>query len=127
MLAVLHRLFQCLLVIGEQSMNLVVRFLANGMNLWTKLLSGGFRILIEQRLNLIVVLLKQNSDLMLLWRSQLQILCQSSQLLVDRLRPMYMLKAVRNRLRAIEKNLSSMPVRGFNHFTHWRNNAKRII
>jgi hypothetical protein len=69
MLAVLHRLFQCLLVIGEQSMNLVVRFVANSMNLGTKFLSRGFRILIEQRLNLIVVLLKQNSDLVLLRRS----------------------------------------------------------
>lgn len=97
MLAVLHRRFQCLLVIGEQSVNLVMRFLANGMNLWTKLLSRGFWILIEQRLNLVVVLLKQNSDLVLLWLSQLQILCQSSQLLVDRLRRMDMLKLLTRR------------------------------
>jgi hypothetical protein len=92
MLALLHRLFQFFLVVGKQSMNLAVRFVADSVNLLTKLLPRSFRILIEQRLNLIVVLLKQRPDLLLLFRSQLQIFRQASKFLVDRLRRMDVLK-----------------------------------
>src|SRR6266576_1628092 len=73
MLALLHRLLQFFLVIREQSMNLAVRFVADGVNLRTELLSRRLRILIEQRLNLIVVLVEQRPDLLLLFRGQLQI------------------------------------------------------
>ena len=73
-------------------MNLAVRFVADSVNLRTKLLPRSFRILIEQRLNLIVVLLKQRPDLLLLFRSQLQIFRQASKFLVDRLRRMDVLK-----------------------------------
>ena len=55
MLALKHRLFQFLLVIGKQSMNLAVRFVADSVNLRTKLLPRSRRILIEQRLNPIMV------------------------------------------------------------------------
>jgi len=57
-----------------------------------KLLPRSCRILIEQRLNPIVVLLKQRPDLLLLFRSQLQIFRKASKFLVDRLRRMNMLK-----------------------------------
>ena len=73
MLALLHRLFQFFLVIGQQSMDLLVRFVADRVNLRTELLARSVRILVKQRLNLVVVLLKQRPDLLLLFRSQLQI------------------------------------------------------
>jgi hypothetical protein len=93
MLALLHRLFQFFLVITKQSMNLAMRFVADSVNLRTKLLPRRFRILIEQRLNPIVVLFKQWPDLLLLlFRSQLQIFRKLSKFLVDRLRRMDMLK-----------------------------------
>jgi len=92
MLALLHRLFQFLLVISKHSMNLAVRFVADSVNLRTKLLPRRCRILIEQRLNLIMVLLKQRPDLVLLLGSQLQISRKASKFLVDRLRRMDMLK-----------------------------------
>ena len=92
MLALLHRLFQFLLVAGKESMNLAMRFAADSVNLRTKLLPRSFWILIEQRLNPIVVLLKQRPDLPLLFRSQLQIFRKASKFLVDRLRRMDMLK-----------------------------------
>jgi hypothetical protein len=91
-LALLHRLFQFLLVISKQSVNLAVRFVADSVNLRTKLLSRRCGILVEQRLNLVVVLLKQGPDLLLLFRSQLQIFAKASKFLVDRLRRMDMLK-----------------------------------
>jgi hypothetical protein len=92
MLALLHRLFQFFLVIGEQSMNLVMRFVADSVNLRAKLLPRSFRVLIEHRLNLIVVLLKQRPDPLLLVRGQLQIFRKSSKFLVDRLWGVDMLK-----------------------------------
>jgi hypothetical protein len=92
MLALLHRLLQFFLVIGQQSMNLAVRIVADSVNLRTKLLSRSCRILIEQRLNPIVVLVKQRPDLLLLLRSQLQILRKPGKFLVDRLRRMDLLK-----------------------------------
>jgi hypothetical protein len=92
MLALLHRLFQFFLVIRKQGMNLAVRIVADSVNLWAKLLPRRCRILIEQRLNPVVVLLKQGPDLLLLFRSQLQILRKLSKFLVDRLRRMDMLK-----------------------------------
>ena len=92
MLALLHRLFQFLLVISKQSVNLAVRFVADSVNLRTKLLPRRCGILVEQRLNLVVVLLRQGPDLLLLFRSQLQIFGKASRFLVDRLRRMDMLK-----------------------------------
>jgi hypothetical protein len=92
MLALLHRLLQFFLVISKQSMNLAMRFVADSMNLRTELLPRSRRILIEQRLNRIVVLVKQRPDLLLLFRSQLQILRKATKFLVDRLRRMDMLK-----------------------------------
>jgi hypothetical protein len=83
MLALLHRLFQFFLVISKQSMNLAVRFVADSVNLQTKLLPRSFRILIEQRLNPIVVFLKQGPHLLLLFRSQLQILHKAGKFLID--------------------------------------------
>ena len=92
-----HRLFQFFLVIGKQSVNLAVRFVADRMNLRTKLRPRSCRILIEQCLNLVVVLLEQRPDLLLLLRSQLQIFCKVSELLVDRSRCMDMLKLMTRR------------------------------
>jgi hypothetical protein len=92
MFALLHRLFQFFLVISEQGMNLVVRIVADSVNLRTKLLPRRCRILVEQRPNPVMVLLKQRPDLLLLFRSQLQIFRKASKFLVDRLRRMNMLK-----------------------------------
>jgi hypothetical protein len=92
MLALLHRLFQFFLVISQQGMDFTMRFLADSVNLRTQLLARSFRILIEQRLNLIVVLVKQRPDLLLLFPSQLQIFREASKFLIDRLRRMDMLK-----------------------------------
>ena len=97
MLALHHRLFPFFLVISKQSMNLAVRFAADRMNLRTKLLPRCCRTLIEERLNLILVLLEQRPDLLLLFRSQLQVFCKVSKLLVDRLRCMDMLKLLTRR------------------------------
>jgi hypothetical protein len=69
MLALLHRLFQLLLLIAKQGMDFTMRFLADSVNLRTELLARSVRILIEQRLNPIVVLLKERPDLLLLFRS----------------------------------------------------------
>ena len=92
MLALLHRLFQFFLMTRKQSMDLMVRFVADDVNLRTKLLPRRFRILIDQRLNLIVVLLKQSPNLLLLFRGQLEVFCKTSKFLVDRLWSMNMLK-----------------------------------
>jgi hypothetical protein len=73
-------------------MNLVVRLVADSVNLRTKLLPRRCRILIEQRLDPIMVLRKQRPDLLLLFPSQLQIFPKASKFLVDRLRRMDMLK-----------------------------------
>jgi hypothetical protein len=90
--ALLHRRFQFFLVISKQSMNLTMRFVADSVNPGTKLLPRSCRILIEQRLNPIMVLFKQRPDLPLLFRSQFQIFRKASKFLVDRLRRMDMLK-----------------------------------
>jgi hypothetical protein len=92
MLAMHHRLFQLSLVVRQQSMNLTMRIVADSVNLRTELLPRSCRILIQQRLNPIVVLVQQRPDLLLLFRSQLQIFRKPSKLLVDRLRRMDMLK-----------------------------------
>ena len=94
MLALLHCFLQFFLVIREQSMNLAVRFVADGVNLRTELLSRSCRILIEQRLNPIMVLLKQRPDLLLLCPTQLQIFRKASKVLVDQLRHMEDRKSV---------------------------------
>jgi hypothetical protein len=92
MLALLHRLLQFFLVIGQQSMNLAVRFIADSVNLRAKLLPRSVRILIKQRLNPVVVRVKQRPDLLLLFRGQLQIFPKPGKFLVNRLRRMDMLK-----------------------------------
>jgi hypothetical protein len=69
-----------------------MRFVADSVNPGTKLLPRSCRILIEQRLNPIMVLVKQRPDLLLLFRSQLQIFRKANKLLVDRLRRVDMLK-----------------------------------
>ena len=81
--ALLHRLFQLLLVIAEQGVDFMMRFVADRVNLRTEGLPRLCGILIEQRLNLIVVLLKQRPNLLLLLRSQLQIFRELSKFLVD--------------------------------------------
>ena len=83
MLAFLHPGFQLFLVIGKQSMNLVVGFVADSVNLRSKLLPRSRWISIKQRLDLIVVLLKQGPDQLLLFLRQLQILREASKFLVD--------------------------------------------
>jgi hypothetical protein len=97
MLALLHRLFQLLLVIRKQSMNLLMSVVADSVNLRSKILPRRGRILIEERLNPVMVLLKQRTDLPLLFRSQCQIFREAGQLLVDRLRCMDMLKLLTRR------------------------------
>jgi hypothetical protein len=72
--------------------DLVVRIVADGVNLRTKILPRSCRILIEQRLNPVMVLLQQRPDLLLLLRSQLQIFRQASKFLVNRLWRVDMLK-----------------------------------
>ncbi len=64
-------------------MNLVVCFVADSVNLRCKLLPRSCRVFIQQHLNLILVFLKQMSNLLPLFRSQLQILRQASKLLID--------------------------------------------
>jgi hypothetical protein len=92
MLALLHRLFQLLLVIAKQGMDFMMRFVADSVNLRTELLARSVRILIEERLNPVMVLLKQRLDLLLLFGSQLQIFRKVSKFLVDRLWRMDVLK-----------------------------------
>ena len=57
-------------------MDLVVRLIADRMNLRTESLAGGSRILIQQRLDIVVVFLKQRPDPFLLRAGQFQILRQ---------------------------------------------------
>ena len=73
-------------------MNFAMRLVADSVNLRTELLPRRARILIEQRLNPVVVLLKQRPDLLLLLRSQLQIFRKASKFLADGLRRMDVLK-----------------------------------
>ena len=92
MLALLHRLLQLLLVIAKQRMDFTMRFVADSVDLRTELLARSVRILIDQRLNPVVVLLKQRPDMLLLFRSQFQIFRQVSKFLIDRLRRMDVLR-----------------------------------
>ncbi len=96
-LASLHRLFQLFLVIRKQSMNLLMSVVADSVNLGSKVLPRRGRILIEERLNPVMVLLKQRTDLPLLFRSQCQILREAGKFLVDRSRCMDMLKLLTRR------------------------------
>ena len=90
--ALLQRLFQLLLVSAKQDMDLTMRFVADSVDLRTELLTRRGRTLIEQRLNPVVVPLEHGPDLLPLFRSQLETLCQTSELLVNRSRRMDMLK-----------------------------------
>jgi len=56
--AFLHGFCQLLLVLGQQRFNLVVRFVADRVDLGAKIFAGDPWILVEQRLNPVVVLLK---------------------------------------------------------------------
>src|SRR5260370_35077779 len=58
-----HRLFQFFLVIGQESVNLVVRVVADCVNLRSKFLPQRFRILVEQCLNPIMMPLQQRTHL----------------------------------------------------------------
>jgi hypothetical protein len=78
-------------------MDLAVYFVVDSVNLWTKLLPRSSRILIEQRLNPIVVLLKRRPNLLLLFCGQLQIFRKVSEFLVDRLRRVDLLKVLTRR------------------------------
>ena len=63
-----HRFFQLFLVIGKQGVDFTVRSLADSVNLRAELLARNVRILIEERLNSVVVLLEQRPDLLSLLR-----------------------------------------------------------
>jgi hypothetical protein len=71
MFALPHRLFQFLLVICKQGMNLLVRLVAYSVNVRTKFLPGRRWILIEKHLNPVVMLQKQGPHSLLLFPSQL--------------------------------------------------------
>jgi hypothetical protein len=83
MLVLLYCLFQFFLVIRKQGANLAVRFVADSVNLWTKLLPLRCWILIAKRLNLVMVLHEQAQDLPLLFASHLQIFRETGKFLVD--------------------------------------------
>ncbi|MDQ1692894.1 MAG: hypothetical protein QOH85_429 [Acidobacteriaceae bacterium] len=97
MFALLHCSFQLSLVISQQRMDLSMRLAADGVNLRAELLPRGCRVAVKQRLDLVVVLLKEWSDALLLLRGQLQILCKTSKFLADRLRRMDLLKLLTRR------------------------------
>jgi hypothetical protein len=61
-----HRLLQFLLLVREQSVNAAVCLVAYRVDLRTELLARSIRILVEQRLDFVVVLLQQGFDLLLL-------------------------------------------------------------
>jgi hypothetical protein len=67
-LALLHRPFQLFLVIIQQAMDLAMCLVADGVNLPAESLARGRRILIEHRLNFVVVFLEQSPDLLPLFR-----------------------------------------------------------
>jgi len=96
-----HRSFQLFLAVGQQGVNFTVRGGADGVNLFSECLAGGSWILIEQRLNLVVMFLKQRSNLFLLFWSQLQILCQVIEFLIHRSRTVDRLKFLAGRRRRI--------------------------
>ena len=79
----------------------MVCFVADGVNLSRECLAGGGWILIEQHLNLVVMFLEQRSDLFLLFWSQLQILGQAIEFLIDRSRTVDRLKFLAGRRRLI--------------------------
>src|SRR6266436_5841802 len=62
----------------------MVRFVTNRVDLRTESLARERRILIEQGLNFVVVLLKQRPYLFPLLRGKFEILCETIELLVDR-------------------------------------------
>jgi hypothetical protein len=79
----LYCLFRFFLVIRNQRANLAVRFVADSVNLWTKLLPLRCWILIAKRLDLVMVLHEQALDLPLLFASHLQIFRETGKFLVD--------------------------------------------
>jgi hypothetical protein len=78
-------------------MDLALCFVADSVNLWTKLLPRSSRSLIENRLNPIVVLLKQRLNLLLLFSGQPKVFRKVSEFLVDRLRRVDLLKLLTRR------------------------------
>lgn len=68
MLNFLHRSLQFLLMVCKQRVNLAVRFVANCVDLRSKVFPRSCRILVEQGLNLVLVFLEQRPHLLLLFR-----------------------------------------------------------
>jgi hypothetical protein len=75
--AVLHGTCQLLLVLCQQRFNLAVCFVAGRVDLRAEVSAREHWIVVEQRLNPVVVLLKQGSDLFPLVRGEFQILRQT--------------------------------------------------
>ena len=82
--AFLHGFCQVLLVPGEQGFDLVVRLFADRVDLRTERFARQPWIPVEQRLNLVVVFLKQRSDLFPLAGGEFQVFCQMIEFLIDR-------------------------------------------
>jgi hypothetical protein len=87
--AFLHGFCQLLLVLGQQRFNFVVRLVADRVDLRAEVFAGDTWILIEQRLDPVVVLLKQRSDLFPLVRGEFKILCQMIEFLIERPRAVH--------------------------------------
>jgi hypothetical protein len=79
-------------MVSQQNMNLTVSFVADSVNLRPEFLARRVGILIEQRLDTVMMLAKQNPDLLLLFWSQLQVFRNPSKFLIDRLWRMDLLK-----------------------------------
>ena len=71
----LHGFCQLFLVLGQKRLNLVVRFVADRVDLLAEVFAWDPWVLVQQSLNPVVVLLKQGSDLFPLVRGEFQILC----------------------------------------------------
>src|SRR5258705_1645880 len=65
--------------------------------LWSNLPPRSCRVLVEQLLNPVMVLIKQRPDLLLLFRSQFEVFRKVSKFLVDRLRRVDVLKLLTRR------------------------------
>ena len=64
-------------------MNFTVRFIADRVDLRTQILTRSIWILVEERLNLVMVLLKQGPDLFPLVRGEFQIFSQVIEFLIN--------------------------------------------
>jgi hypothetical protein len=82
--ALLHSPRQLLLAVCQQRFDLVVRVIADGVDLCRERLARERGIVVEEHLNPVVVLLEQWLDLPPLVKGKFQILGQMIQFLVDR-------------------------------------------